>query len=29
MFLEINEIDSACFLTAPGIAWPAALEKAK
>ena len=29
MFLEIYELNSACFLTAPGIAWQAALEKTK
>ena len=27
--LEIYELDLACFLTVPGLAWQAALKKAK
>ena len=29
MCLEINELDSAKFLSAPGLAWQAVLKKAK
>ena len=25
--IEIYELDAACFLTAPGLAWPVALKK--
>ena len=29
MCIEIYELDSACFLTLPGLAWQAALKKIK
>ena len=29
IWLKIYELDPACFLTAPGLAWPASLKKTK
>ena len=29
MYLKIYDLDSACFLTASGLAWQAALKKTK